>query len=553
MAPERDSRDDHTHPRHLVRSHAHEEDIPGTVNLQTVEGDDTAYGQALFPVPADDPNDPLQWSNFKKTMILLICAAYSFLGNSALLGPSVYIGIYSKEFNISPTVASGLVSYPNLAFGFGSLILVPLYLKIGRRPVMLISMLLFLGGLIGASRATTFSGLMVARVFHGLGSGVCEALPVQLVNDIFFLHERGKRIGYYTVALCLGATGPFYAGYMLAGGYSWRLFFYVEIAFASALFILAFLFVEETTYHRHLQPPPSSSPRVLSSDNSANADGEKGGVEGIQHVEEEASVVPQRKSFLSTLKPWGAIDHEAEFFLTMVRPFTYFTIPAVFWVISTYGIYIGLGALAFNFTFPLKIVAPPYNWPETSAGLIALANGSGYLLAIPFTFTSDRLAAHLTRRNGMIREAEMRLPVLLPAMIIAPAGLILYGLTAQYNLHWFGYMAGVAMVNWGAYFYFSFTLAYAVDSYNANTSEMLIAMNLGKQAISFGMGVKLLDWILERGFAVVIAGIFGSVLAANNLALIIFWFYGKKIRIFTRNSWLGGWHKKAAKGGALTH
>ena len=25
-----------------------------------IEGDDTAYGQALFPVPAEDPNDPLQ-------------------------------------------------------------------------------------------------------------------------------------------------------------------------------------------------------------------------------------------------------------------------------------------------------------------------------------------------------------------------------------------------------------------------------------------------------------------------------------------------------------
>ncbi|KAF4627882.1 hypothetical protein G7Y89_g10268 [Cudoniella acicularis] len=495
------------------KSHAHEEDIPGTVNLQAVEGDDTAYGQALFPVPADDPNDPLQWSNFKKTMILLICAFYSFLGNSALLGPSVYIGIYSKEFGISPTDASGLVSYPNLAFGFGSLLLVPLYLKIGRRPVMLMSLLCFLGGLIGASQATTFNGLMIARVFHGLGSGVCEALPVQLVNDIFFLHERGKRIGYYTVALCLGATGPFYAGYMLAGGYSWRLFFYVE-----------------------------TSPSSLSADAKD---------EGVQHVEEEASNVPARKSFLSTLKPWSQIDHEAEFFLTMLRPFTYFTVPAVFWVISTYGIYIGLGALAFNYTFPLKIVAPPYNWPQTSAGLIALANGSGYILAIPLTFTSDRLAAHLTRRNNGIREAEMRLPVLLPAMIIAPAGLILYGLTAQYNAHWFGYMAGVAMVNWGAYFYFSFTLAYAVDSYNANTSEMLIAMNLGKQAISFGMGVKLLDWILERGFAVVIAGIFGSVLLANNLALGIFWFYGKRIRIVTSRTWLGGWHKKTAEGGGV--
>lgn len=67
---------------------------------------------------------------------------YSFLGNCALLGPSVYIGLYSELFGITPTKASDLVSYPNLAFGFGSLILVPLYLKIGRRPVMLGSMVL---------------------------------------------------------------------------------------------------------------------------------------------------------------------------------------------------------------------------------------------------------------------------------------------------------------------------------------------------------------------------------------------------------------------------
>lgn len=53
-------------------------------------------------------------------MILLVCALYSFLGNCALLGPSVYIGIYAQEFNITPTKASDLVSYPNLAFGFGT-------------------------------------------------------------------------------------------------------------------------------------------------------------------------------------------------------------------------------------------------------------------------------------------------------------------------------------------------------------------------------------------------------------------------------------------------
>ena len=118
--------------------------------------------------------------------------------SSTLEEPSVYIGIFSEQFGVDPNTAAGLINYPNLAFGFGSLVLVPLYRKIGRRPVMLMSMVLYAAGPIGASQATTYAGLMGARVVHAFGSGVCEALPVQLVNDVFFLHERGKRIGYYT-------------------------------------------------------------------------------------------------------------------------------------------------------------------------------------------------------------------------------------------------------------------------------------------------------------------------------------------------------------------
>lgn len=41
----------------ILNSHAHEGDIPGTVDLSAAESDDTAHGQALYPVPAEDPND----------------------------------------------------------------------------------------------------------------------------------------------------------------------------------------------------------------------------------------------------------------------------------------------------------------------------------------------------------------------------------------------------------------------------------------------------------------------------------------------------------------
>jgi hypothetical protein len=174
--------------------------------------------------------------------------------------------------------------------------------------------------------------------------------------------------------------------------------------------------------------------------------------------------------------------------------------------------------------------------------LLSVATLLGFFLAVPFTSTSDLLAARLTRRNNGIREAEMRLGVMLPAMVIAPAGLIVYGLTAQNNLHWIGYFFGSGMTQWGAYFYFSFALAYAVDSYYANTSEMLIAMNIGKQAISFGLSVNLLDWVLESGYAVVISGIFFAFLALNNLMLLVFMIFGKRIRKAMADTWLARFH-----------
>lgn len=118
--------------------------------------------------------------------ILVIVSLYSFLSNTALLGPSVYIAIFAEQFGISPTKASGLVSYPNILYGCGTLITVPMYLKFGRRPVMLLSLVVYLAALIGCSQATSYGGLMAARLIQTVSSGVCEALPVQLVNDIFF-------------------------------------------------------------------------------------------------------------------------------------------------------------------------------------------------------------------------------------------------------------------------------------------------------------------------------------------------------------------------------
>lgn len=77
---------------------------------------------------------------------------------------------------------------------------------------------------------------------------------------------------------------------------------------------------------------------------------------------------------------------------------------------------------------------------------------------------------------------------------------------------------------------------------------MLIAMNLGKQAISFGMGIDLLEWILTTGYANVIAGAFVAILVLNNIMVPVFMWKGKAIRRFMTTTWLGKLHARTSKG-----
>lgn len=133
---------------------------------------------------------------------------------------------------------------------------------------------------------------------------------------------------FIIAALCFGSTGPLFAGYMLNGGYSWRLFFYVEFAFACALFILAFFVVEETAYHREVPQDLSDGP---------DATVEKTASSPVSTTIEARSSVVKRKSFLQTLKFWGIYERDSDFFLMMARSFTYFLVPHVFWVVATYG------------------------------------------------------------------------------------------------------------------------------------------------------------------------------------------------------------------------
>jgi MFS family permease len=129
----------------------------------------------------------------------------AFLGpyNSALINPSLVL--LSKQFHVSSKVAAYNTTTAIILGGVSPFIFAPLANYYGRRPVTLFAILLTIAGSIAAAKAPTFSALLGCRAISGFGFGGMMSVGTACVNDMFFLHERGKATGVYTIFITNGA------------------------------------------------------------------------------------------------------------------------------------------------------------------------------------------------------------------------------------------------------------------------------------------------------------------------------------------------------------
>ena len=90
----------------------------------------------LIPQPSDNPDDPLNWSSFKKHMILICVAFGAFagdFGSGAGVGTIVVQGI---EWNMSPVVVNYATNLNVIMCGVSGILWMPLLNYWGRTPVL---------------------------------------------------------------------------------------------------------------------------------------------------------------------------------------------------------------------------------------------------------------------------------------------------------------------------------------------------------------------------------------------------------------------------------
>lgn len=110
-------------------------------------------------------------------------------------------------------------------------------------------------------------------------------------------------------------------------------------------------------------------------------------------------------------------------------------LPPVLWAALVQSVTIGfLVAITSNVSVAFE---GAYDFSAWQVGLCFVAACIGSAVGIPAGgHLGDIVADFFTRRNGGIREPEMRLPAIALSMITAPLAMILYGVGIEHKLHW---------------------------------------------------------------------------------------------------------------------
>ncbi|KAK4701371.1 hypothetical protein P7C70_g4862, partial [Phenoliferia sp. Uapishka_3] len=261
-------------------------------------------------------------------------------------------------------------------------------------------------------RRTRMAATLIVAAFTflsflaGLGGSAPLAIGAGVLGDVWRAEERGRAAALYSIGPLLGpALGPLCGGWVAQrlpnDGYKW-VFFSTTIACA-IIQVLGLLFLKET-YAPVLLRRQALAMKVemglpKDSDRVQTVFEIKGGNKSLGHV----------------------LSHG------LVRPFQMFTKESIIQIMSVYMAII-YGIIYITTVSTTDIFINIYHESVGVAGTNFVAQGLGFIIwAQVQGRLMDWVYRKLKERNGGMGRPEFRLPLMIPASLFLPLGLLLYG------------------------------------------------------------------------------------------------------------------------------
>jgi MFS family permease len=200
-----------------------------------------AGGTNPIKVIDDNPMSARQWVVVVLMIMLNALDGFDVL-SSAFAAPGI-----TKEWGIERAALGVMLSAELVGMGFGSIILGGVADKIGRKPSMLICLVIMAIGMFMAHNATGVDNLTIWRFLTGLGIGGMLAATNAVTAETSSKSGRSLAMALYVIGYPVGGViGGFAAQSWLLVDYDWRAVFLFGSIVTAIMIPLVMLLVPET-------------------------------------------------------------------------------------------------------------------------------------------------------------------------------------------------------------------------------------------------------------------------------------------------------------------
>ncbi|KAG0649458.1 Caffeine resistance 5 [Hyphodiscus hymeniophilus] len=454
----------------------------------------------------DDPANPYNWSDLRRGLLALIICLYTFV---VYLSSAIYTssteGVMEK-FGVSNLKATlGLAMYV-LGYGVGPLLFSPLseIPRIGRSPVYIITLFLFVIISIPTALVNNFPGLVILRFLQGFFGSPCLASGGASMSDMYSLIALPFALIAWVAAMSCGPSlGPLLSGFAVPAE-NWRWSLYESIWASAPVLIVFFIFMPET----------SSSNILLRR------------AQRLRHVTGNQKLMSQSEIDQRHLTVSG-IAIEA-----LIKPLE-ITLkdPAVMFVqvysAIVYGIY-----YSYFEVFPL-VYPVFYHMSLGQVGLVFFCIVIGCIIAIiAYGSWLYFVVTPRIKKVGMGPQENILLAGL-PASFGPPIGLFLFAWTARASIHWIVPTIGITIYAGSVFTVLQCMFLYIPFSYPQYAASLFAANDFFRSALASGsilFAHPLYHNLgIHRGTSV-LAGL--SVMGVIGMWLLFF--YGGKLRAYSQ-------------------
>lgn len=177
---------------------------------------------------------------------LVLLGALAALGSLAIQIVVPALPLITSDIGAAPADGQLLISAYLVVLALGQLGWAPLADRTGRRPVMLIGLLIFIMGTVVCAAATQLAPLLAGRVVQAIGASSCLVAARAMATDGTTTGRAAAPLAILTsVVLISPAVAPVIGG-TVAGVLGWRALFWLIAAVAAIASVIAVRGLRET-------------------------------------------------------------------------------------------------------------------------------------------------------------------------------------------------------------------------------------------------------------------------------------------------------------------